>query len=152
MYPSTEHVRVRAICPASHDVRRKVLRRECRSRKVVPSAVRWGDAIKGSARELLARAEPLTHDDRGAPQGAAEWPHALLSSGSKSLADVQAAASDTGWAWRTVQRAMSRADVVSRRDAFGGSAIWSIRATSAPMTPLPERGADGAAGGDDSKS
>lgn len=119
---------------------------------VVPSAVRWGDAVEGTARDLLAQAEPPIDDDRAGPQGAAEWLRALLRSGSKAVADVQAAASDAGWAWRTVQRAMSRAGVISRRDGFGGSAIWSIGATPAPLPPLPERGADGATGAGDSDS
>ncbi len=119
---------------------------------VIPAAVRWGDAIEGSARGLLAQSDPPTDDDRAGQQGAAEWLRALLRSGPKPVADVQAAASDAGWAWRTVQRAMSRAGVISRRGGFGGSGIWSIGAPSAPVTPLPERGADGATGADISDS
>ncbi len=119
---------------------------------VIPSAVRWRDTIEGSARELLAQAEISKGDDCAGQQGAAEWLRTLLSSGSMAVADVQAAASDAGWAWRTVQRAMRRAGVTSRRDGFGGSAIWSIGATSAPVTPLPGRGADGAIGADASNS
>jgi len=54
---------------------------------VVPSAVRWGDAVEGTARDLLAQAEPPIDDDRAGPQGAAEWLRALLRSGSKAVAD-----------------------------------------------------------------
>lgn len=102
---------------------------------VIASAIHWGDVVDGNARDLLGRVEPSPGDDRAERQGAAEWLHTLLSSGPKAIADIKAAASDSGWAWRTVQRATSRAGVIYRRDGFGGTAIWSISATTTPLAP-----------------
>jgi putative DNA primase/helicase len=111
---------------------------------VIPSAVHWGDAIEGNARDLLGQAESPPSDDRAERHGATEWLRAILSSGPKAVVDVKAAASDAGWAWRTVQRAMDRAGVTSRREGFGGAAFWSISEPYAPLAPRSEDGAYGA--------
>jgi putative DNA primase/helicase len=111
---------------------------------VIASAIHWGDAIDGNARDLLGRAEPAPDDDRAERQGAAEWLHTFLYSGPRAIGDVQAAASASGWAWRTVQRATGRAGVISRREGFGGTAIGSISATSAPPAPHSKVGGNGA--------
>jgi hypothetical protein len=60
---------------------------------------------------------------------------------------VKRQADDAGFAWRTVQRAMKRAEVESRRGGFGQPATWALTSEHgpvAPMAPHSELGANGA--------
>lgn len=123
---------------------------------IATSAIEWGKPIEGSARELLAEAETDDEDGGGdGPSDCAEWLRELLSAGALSVPEVKRSASDAGYAWRTVQRAMKRAGAAHRRTGFAKGGEWflkSIGATSAPFAPLTERGADGANGGADADS
>lgn len=119
------------------------------------SKVTWGGAVDGTARELLAAAEPSDSDEHEERKDAAAWLTDLLESGSMPAKQVRQAADQAGFAWRTVQRAMKVADVESRRDGFGKEATYkwrlrpSMRATEspcAPCAPHSEAGAHGAHG------
>jgi hypothetical protein len=118
------------------------------------SVIRWGAPLVGTARELLAEAEQ--DDEAGdGPGDAAQWLRELLSSGAMPAREVKHHADDAGFAWRTVQRAMQKAGVQSRRGGFGQPAEWflgSSRTTVAPVAPAPEAGADGANDGADGDS
>ena len=110
------------------------------------SRIAWGQAVEGTARELLA--EPDDADD-GAPGDAREFLRDLLDRGSMEVREVKRHADDAGFAWRTVQRAMKGASVQSQRGGFGKAAQWSLagsRATVAPVAPRLEVGANGANG------
>jgi putative DNA primase/helicase len=113
------------------------------------SRINWGDAVEGAARELLAEAEG-DPDDGG--KDAASFLRDLLADGSMPTKNVRRHADDAGYPWRTVQRAMRRAGVESRRGGFGKPAMWGLatsRATVAPVAPRSESGANGAnAGGE----
>jgi putative DNA primase/helicase len=112
------------------------------------SRVTWGDPVAGSARELLAEAE--AEDDDGEKADAAAFLRELLSVGPLSVSEVKRQANDAGHAWRTVQRAMRKAGVDSRRVGFGKPAQWFLAAsgaTVAPSAPVSETGANGANGG-----
>lgn len=111
----------------------------------------WLEALDGTARELLADAEadPASDDD-GGPGDCAQWLREFLSTGPAPAREVKRSGDDAGYAWRTVQRAMRRAGVESRRVGFGKPAEWFLagsRATVAPSAPLTESGATGATGG-----
>jgi putative DNA primase/helicase len=112
------------------------------------SRVTWGDPVAGSARELLAEAE--AEDDDGEKADAAAFLRELLSGGALPVSEVKRQANDAGHAWRTVQRAMRKAGVDSRRGGFGKPAQWFLAAsgaTVAPSAPVSETGATGANGG-----
>jgi putative DNA primase/helicase len=112
------------------------------------SRIVWGKAVEGTARELLAEAE-LDSDDNW--QDAPTFLRNLLADGSMPAKEVRRHADDAGFSWRTVQRAMRRAGVESRRGGFGQPATWVLtvkRATVAPSAPFLQRGATGANGGD----
>lgn len=112
---------------------------------VMASRIVWGVESQGTARELLAEINP---DDEG--QDAVSFLRDLLADGPISTKEVKRHADDAGLAWRTVQRAMKRAGVESRRDGFGQPAKWSLKSshsTVAPVTPHSETGANGANGG-----
>lgn len=111
------------------------------------AAIRWGDALPGTARELLREAEEV--DDDPEPADAAAFLRELLEDGPLSVAEIKRHADDAGFAWRTVQRAMKKAGVESRRAGFQQPATWGLassRATVAPVAPHSERGATGATG------
>jgi hypothetical protein len=110
------------------------------------SRIVWGAAVEGTARELLAEAEA---DPEEGGQDAATFLRELLADGPIATKDVRRHADDAGYAWRTVQRAMHRAGVESRRGGFGQPATWGLaasRATVAPVTPHSGSGANGANG------
>lgn len=111
---------------------------------IITSRVVWGAAVDGSARELIGSAEADPADDG---QDAAGFLRDLLANGPMPTQTVRHEAGNTGFPWRTVQRAMKRAGVVSQRTGFGMPAMWARKdgcATVAPVTPHPERGANGA--------
>lgn len=121
----------------------------------------WGGELTGSARELLAEADASAPDDVDGPSDPAVWLHELLAGGALPAREVKRLADDSGFAWRTVQRAMRRAGVDSRRSGFGKGAEWYLtadRASFAPVAPHTESGANGANGacganaGDDSEA
>lgn len=113
--------------------------------------VQWLEALDGTARELLAEAEAdPAGDDEGGAQDCADWLREFLAAGPVSAREVKRCGDEAGHAWRTVQRAMRRAGVDSRRGGFGKPADWFLtasRATVAPVAPRSEAGANGANGG-----
>lgn len=116
--------------------------------------VYFGEALEGSARDLLGSGEPPSEEDLER-RDAASWLAELLGSGPMPAREVKAAADASGFAWRTVQRAMAAAGVESKRDGFGKDSvyIWRLmRATEAPCapcTPSKKAGVHGAHGADD---
>ena len=112
------------------------------------SSVLWGEPIVGTAREVLAIAEASDTGDDDAHDAVA-FLRDELGKGPATKAHVEAHAKEAGIAWRTVQRAMRRAGVESKREGFGKSAIWSLTgsyATVAPFAPHSENGVTGVTG------
>lgn len=114
------------------------------------SRVVWGEAIDGTAREVLADAE-AQGEEVEERRDAASWLRQLLSGGELPVNEVRRHANDAGHAWRTVQRAMKIAGVESKRGGFGEPAKWrllnrAIPSAVAPFTPHSESGATGATG------
>ncbi|MBX3711620.1 MAG: AAA family ATPase [Lysobacter sp.] len=119
---------------------------------VEASRVIWGEMIDGTAREVLADAE-AQGEEVEERRDAASWLRQLLAGGPLTAKDIKRQADDAGHAWRTVQRAMRIAGVESKRDGFGGAALWRLvnRAKPAPFAPVAphsESGANGATGAD----
>lgn len=119
---------------------------------VEASRVVWGEAIDGTAREVLADAE-AQGEEVEERRDAASWLRQLLAGGPSPVKDIKRQADEAGHAWRTVQRAMRIAGVESKRDGFGGAALWRLvnRAKPAPFAPIAphsESGAIGANGAD----
>ena len=121
--------------------------------------VRWLEGLQGTARELLADAEAdPSSEDHGGAEYAAAWLRDFLGDGAMPVREVKRCADEAGLAWRTVQRAMKRAGVESRRAGFGKPAEWFLtpsRATVAPLAPHAlsgANGANGANGAEDSES
>lgn len=120
------------------------------------SRVIWGDAIEGTAREVLADTE-AQGEDAEERRDAVSWLRELLSGGELPVNEVKRHADDAGHAWRTVQRAMRAAGVESKRSGFGERAKWRLincanRSAVVPVAPHSESGADGATGAIDGQA
>ncbi len=93
---------------------------------VETSYVEWGEAVKGSPRELLGEPD----DDKGRAESDAEtFLKALLADGPMAAKDVKEAAEANGLAWRTVRRAQKALGVKVARSGFGpeGQWTWSLQ-------------------------
>lgn len=118
---------------------------------IIASSVLWGEAVAGSARDLLAEVEQRDDDELNEQRDATDWLWELLEPSPMPVKDVKRQADESGFAWRTVQRAMRRAGVESRRGGFGQPATWRLAscataATVAPVAPHKLSGANGANG------
>ncbi|MFC3815014.1 hypothetical protein [Lysobacter sp. GCM10012299] len=101
---------------------------------------------------MLVEVERRDDEERHEQRGAADWLRDTLESGAMSVKDVKRQADESGFAWRTVQRAMRRAGVESRRAGSGLPAQWRLAScatanTVAPVAPNNLCGANGATGG-----
>jgi len=103
------------------------------------SRVEWGEALEGTARDLLAEAEIAGEDTAEERKDAVDWLRDLLMAGPLAADEVQRLAERDGLKWRTVQRAKKKAGAVSERDGFGPGAkyVWrlAMHATEAPCMP-----------------
>lgn len=100
---------------------------------IVASRIRWGEAVEGTPRELLAEPEP--EGEQGEERDAADWLREELAAGPVPVRDVRRHADEAGFSWRTVQRAMRTAGVESKRGGFGLPATWAL-APVAPTSPV----------------
>lgn len=96
------------------------------------SKVMWGDAVEGEARELLA--EPVNDEGNAEARSAIVFLRDLLATGALPVKTVRKHADESGFAWRTVQRAMRAAGIESKRGGFGLPATWSLPV--APVAPV----------------
>lgn len=117
---------------------------------IVASSVHWGTLLEGTARELLADAEQ-EGDEADERRGAADWLRETLSGGPLPAKEVRRQADEAGFAWRTMQRAMQRAGIISKREGFSASASWRLpsgatETASAPSAPTNLRGVNGVNG------
>ena len=91
-------------------------------RDITASMVRWGRAVDGTARELLAEAEtePTTGsvEQTSALEGAVDFLRQLLTGPTPSNT-VQAEAKQAGLAWATVRRAADTLDVIRKKGSDG---------------------------------
>jgi len=96
------------------------------------STVRWGGAVEGSARELLAEAEAPAEDEFGGSIGeACQFLVGLLADGPVPARVVRADAAGAGHAWRTCERAAKRLNIVRSKQSMTGGWVWTIPPKSA---------------------
>lgn len=89
------------------------------------SRVRWGAALEGSARELLASAEAV-EDEPGADS--AGFLHELLHYGSRPAKEVFAEASAAGFSKDAMHRAKRKIGAVAVKDGMAGGWRWRLQA------------------------
>ncbi|GAB6048460.1 hypothetical protein JCM19379_22890 [Methyloparacoccus murrellii] len=98
---------------------------------VFASRLVWGEAVDGTARELLVRAEALppeedNGDDEPEAPECAIWLRDFLASGPKTAKEVFAAGRDDGYSKDQIKRAKARLGVTSGKHAFNGPWAWAM--------------------------
>lgn len=84
----------------------------------------WGEALTGSARDLLAEPEPDTRGERS--KEAEEFLREALAKGPTPSATVKREASDAGISWMTVRRAADSLHVIKRKGGMNDGWYWSL--------------------------
>lgn len=113
---------------------------------IFASRVLWGEAVEGTAREVLAEAESET--ERSPREDAKEFLRSFLSEGRAAAKEVQDAARKEGISPRTLRRAKDELHIRTPRVGFGRDSVvqWelsekpSIVGHSPHTCPLPEGG------------
>ena len=88
----------------------------------------WGEALEGSARDLLGRA-----DERPTPGSVRDlsevesFVRGSLAAGAVSARTMQEDANAAGYSWDRVKRVAHRIGVERRKEGYQGEWIWSIR-------------------------
>jgi putative DNA primase/helicase len=90
------------------------------------SAVSWGSAVDGTARELLAEAEADDDGETSAKESAEEFLRELLAGGLTPSKQVKADCLEAGYAWRTVRRAADTLNVVRKKGGMDAGWYWSL--------------------------
>ena len=100
------------------------------------SHVRWGDALEGEARSLLATAEASGDpEERNALADAVEFLQSLLTDGPQQARAIRSDGENAGHTWRTLHRAADKLKVDRRKEGMKGGWVWRL----APKMPnIPE--------------
>lgn len=89
------------------------------------SCVVWGEAIDGTAREVLAVAE-TRDDERTATGEATDWLRDVLAAGPRPARDVQREARGAGIEPKPLRTARERLGVRPQKAGFGSGWVWSL--------------------------
>ena len=95
---------------------------------LIASYVTWGEAIEGTARELLGAAEvnDLTDDDKTEREDAVMFLESLLSDGPVAVRTIKTDAMGAGHAWRTIERAKKKAGVIAQKAGLKEGWFWTL--------------------------
>lgn len=106
---------------------------------VEASCVVWGEALEGSATELLAAAE--THED-GAGKGAAGFLREVLAKGERAAKDVFTEATSAGFSKDAMHRAKRKLGVEAVKSGMAGGWKWRLPKNAEGGAPGAEDGED----------
>lgn len=87
------------------------------------SRVVWGDAVTGSARELIAETEG---EQTGQTDNAENWLRGVLSFGPTPAVDVYRLGGGKGFSEKKLQRTLKKIGGTSEKSAFHGSWVWKL--------------------------
>jgi hypothetical protein len=105
--------------------------------RIIASIAVFGEAIEGSARDMLDAAEAESSEDKGAFGEAENFLKEQLSAGPVATTELRSAATAHAIAWRTVERAKKTLGVEATRigeEGIRGGGRWVWRLTP-PLTP-----------------
>lgn len=108
---------------------------------VIGSAVRWGDALHGEARELLAEADATPDSNGDSVHDAKTFLADLLADGPVPSSAVRADCEGAGYAWSTVRRAQKALGIEAKKEGgrLGGKAqkwLWCLPASGGAQKVL----------------
>lgn len=97
------------------------------------SYVAWGQAVEGSARELLAEPDnrETGEQDSSALDDAKKFLLELLADGELAQKQIQLDAKGASHSWRTVERAKQELNIVSRKSKLDKCWYWKLAVNSA---------------------
>ena len=94
---------------------------------IFASAVGWGAAVEGSARELLANADATDDDGEGGKlDDAKHFLAGLLADGAVPVKAIKADAEGAGYSWPTIRRAQKALGVDARKTGMKGGWEWAL--------------------------
>lgn len=102
---------------------------------VIASTVTWGQAIEGTARDLLGAAEVNETSDTDERQDAVSFLEGLLKNGPVAARSIEADAKGAGYAWRTIQRAKKELGAEAIKTGLNGGWVWALPAEGRQTTP-----------------
>lgn len=90
----------------------------------------WGDALQGSARELLAEPEnnSLGENSKSALDDAKDFLRELLLNGEEPQKVIEEEAKGAGYSWATVRRAKSELNIISSKSIMDKRWYWKLPA------------------------
>jgi putative DNA primase/helicase len=108
---------------------------------VVGSAIRWGGALHGEARDLLAEADATPDSSGDSVHDAKTFLAGLLADGAVPVNAIRADAEGAGFTWATIRRAQKAIGVeaVKQGGNFGGPSqkwVWRMPTAGAPLKML----------------
>ncbi|HXE23003.1 MAG TPA: AAA family ATPase [Rhodoferax sp.] len=103
------------------------------------SRIAWGEAVQGTARELLTDPDAEDDGEQGAKESAEEFLRELLGGDTVPAKQVKADCLEAGYAWRTIQRAADGMSVIRKKGGMGDGWYWRL-----PKMPKPAEDAEGA--------
>ncbi|NWD66394.1 AAA family ATPase [Pseudomonas gingeri] len=88
--------------------------------------VLWGDAIEGSAREILGEAETTNNEEASEKEDAEQFLTSMLSHGPVSVKQIRADVAGAGYAWRTIERAKKTLSVEAVKVGMKEGWVWQL--------------------------
>lgn len=90
---------------------------------IFAARVLWGQALDGTARDLLGSAED-TDGDKSERDDAKAFLTSLLNDGPVSSKQVKADSDGAGYSWATIRRAQKEAGIEVVKQGFGKAGVW----------------------------
>ena len=102
---------------------------------IFSSYASWGNAIEGSARDLLAEPDKREQGENGnsALEEAKEFLLEFLADGELSQKQIEADAKGAGHSWRTVQRAKKALNIHSTKSKLDNRWYWKLNSNTASI-------------------
>ncbi len=91
---------------------------------IFSSYLMWGQAVEGSARELLAENE--SSDSTSEVGEAEQFLKELLAGGAMTSGEVKRESRDAGYAWATIRRAQKHLGIKPTKSGMKGKWFWSL--------------------------
>ncbi|SKA88447.1 AAA domain-containing protein [Pseudomonas extremaustralis] len=103
------------------------------------TSVLWGDAITGSAREILGDVEATDNEAQFDSDDPAEALRRILKSGPLTGKEVKHLMTENGYSQKQTRSAREKLSVVTVREGFGKDikTLWSLPQAEGPFVPFP---------------
>ena len=86
----------------------------------------WGDAITGTAREILGEAEATNNEEASEKEDAEQFLVSMLSHGPVSVKQIRSDVAGAGYAWRTIERAKKSLSVEAVKVGMKDGWVWQL--------------------------